>query len=865
MKRKELGSFFKKGVSLALAVTLTLALSACGSDNKGTKKADSSLSRQNVFKVQELKLSSGDENDYGVDDAAYFNERLYYMIESYSYSYGYDEEGTAQAQNPYKLISTKTDGTDRQETAIELPDAPGYNSWGDNGWDDGEVIIYGDPTMERGEEEAQEEGSAVTEDADADARSGAEEKIVPGTVDILPIDDLGGSDQSYGYESTNYYNFQFTSDGKLMGLENHNKSENGSEGYVNEQETFLCLWNLDGKLSQKISLKDYLGENSWVNHVVEIGKGQLMMTFYSEASEGYARILVSTEDGKAVKKESKNGESEWWQDFSNIIVKPDGSGTYVFYYGGENWTAMVAEYDPKTDTLSEGKELPQILKNNGYNDVSVSSDGSLIFSGSGALYKYHLGDTDLTEFMNCVNSDVATYGINNLIVLDDDHFVGTYYEYSTDSTISGYFTRVAPEDVVEKETIVLGMNWQNMEVVGRVVGYNKKSDKYRIVVTDYSQYNTDEDWSAGMTKLNNDIISGNMPDIIIVTNEIPAASYISKGLLADIDKLIAEDEELSKNEYLQNVFDAYRVNGKLYYLISSFSVNTLMGKTSEIGERTTWTMEEFLNKANSLSDGKGMFPANYTRGEFIYNMMRFCGSDFVDVSTGKCAFNTDNFMRMLEYAKTLPEVLSDDFYEDGKYWETYESQYRDGRTVLMDTYISSMDNLNYNINGYFGADVSFVGFPTDSGKGSVLQSAGQMYALSAKSANLDGAWEFIRYYLTDEYQENLDWQIPVSKKAFDEWAAKGTQKPYWIDENGEKYEYDNTFWMNGESIVLPVFTQAQVDKIKNFVTSVDKAVYYNQDVINIVTEEAEAFFSGQKSAKDVADIIQSRVSIYVNE
>ena len=36
-------------------------------------------------------------------------------------------------------------------------------------------------------------------------------------------------------------------------------------------------------------------------------------------------------------------------------------------------------------------------------------------------------------------------------------------------------------------------------------------------------------------------------------------------------------------------------------------------------------------------------------------------------------------------------------------------------------------------------------------------------------------------------------------------------------------------------------------------------------MMEIVTEEAQAFFEGQKSAQEVADIIQSRMKIYISE
>ena len=61
-------------------------------------------------------------------------------------------------------------------------------------------------------------------------------------------------------------------------------------------------------------------------------------------------------------------------------------------------------------------------------------------------------------------------------------------------------------------------------------------------------------------------------------------NYVAKGLLADISKLISKDEELSQTEFLQNVWDAYSVNGKLYYVIPRFAVVTMAAKTELVGD-----------------------------------------------------------------------------------------------------------------------------------------------------------------------------------------------------------------------------------------------------------------------------------------
>ena len=74
-------------------------------------------------------------------------------------------------------------------------------------------------------------------------------------------------------------------------------------------------------------------------------------------------------------------------------------------------------------------------------------------------------------------------------------------------------------------------------------------------------------------------------------------------------------------------------------------------------------------------------------------------------------------------------------------------------------------------------------------------------------------------------------------------------------------------WSWGEfDIEIQPATQADVDQVKDLVyntTAVAGAV--SDDITNIITEEAAAYFSGQKSAEDVAGIIQSRMQVYLSE
>ena len=548
---------------------------------------------------------------------------------------------------------------------------------------------------------------------------------------------------------------------------------------------------------------------------------------------------------------------------------PKTNGEFIVTYYDDSWTKLyMATYDIKTDTLGEATQLPESITWSGYSAMTTGISTDIVYATSSGVFGLNVGDAEPKQIMSFINSDLSTTYLNTIFMLDDEHFVAFYGDDLDNGRTKGaFFTKKNPEDIPDKSVLVLAGNYIGSDVRNRVVEFNKTSEQYRIVLKEYQSMATSEDYMAGYAQLNNDIISGNMPDILVYDGNLPVENYISKGLLADVGELIAKDEELSKVEYLQNVFDAYKVNDKLYHIIPSFYVRTVIGKESLLGGRESWSFDELKEVLATMPEGTQAF-GEMTRTSFLTTLMQYCGSDFVDASTGKCNFDSPDFIAMLEFANTLPEEINYD-YDDSDYWDNYwknsQSQYREGRTLLMECYIGSVRDMNYSINGYFGADVTYVGFPTENGKGSVLGANNNCFVLSAKSANLDGAWEFVRYYLTEDYQKTLDWGMPTIKSIFMEKAEEAMEKPYYLDENGDKVEYEETFELNGESIPLEPMSKEQKDQLVEFIQTVDSVIYYNEDIQNIVEEETASYFAGQKSVNEVVQIIQSRAQIYVDE
>ena len=652
-------------------------------------------------------------------------------------------------------------------------------------------------------------------------------------------------------------------DGRVYAIKRYNyyyEDYENPENNVNVRKQFLCAWNPDGSLLRETELED-----------LETEEYYYYISSYSVDADGNACLLLGGDSisqmtvdaqGKASPKTKMPEDlDKVFNNLDSMIVRQDGS-FWVIYRDENEWQKVyLASYDMSTGALGEAKELPASFSWGGYNCIVEGVGSDLVYSTSSGLYALNGGDAESSMKMDYINSDMNIYGFNSVVELDENRFVGVFSESYDNSVHAGIFTYVKPEDIKDKAVLVMAGMYVDSELKQRVVEFNRASEEYRIVVKTYGEYNSYEDNYAGVTQLNNDIISGNMPDILIASNNITIDNYAAKGLLADIREMIEKDEELSQVDFMTNVFDAYSMNDKLYYVIPGFRARTMVAKQAIVGDRNTWTMKDMQDLMATLPEGTSLL-TELTRDTFFNYAMQFCGSDFVDVATGKCNFNSEGFIALMEFAKTLPEQLGDDYFGED-YWNNYESQYRDNRTILSQMYVTSVKNMNYTINGSFGEPVSYIGFPTDSGQGSYVEYI-DAFSISAKSRYKDVAWDFLRYYLTEEYQSEMSYGLPIHRKYFMEQAQEATKKPYWINSDGEKVEYEDHFWMNGESITLSPMSQEQVDAAVAMIESITKHPYINNDIMNIINEDMGAFFSGQKSAQEVADIIQNRVQLYVD-
>ena len=622
--------------------------------------------------------------------------------------------------------------------------------------------------------------------------------------------------------------------------------EQNSEGEDSVYEDIYYLIKVDstGKEVWKLPLNES-GQNYWVKWMHLFPDGRIGVADQNGVS------FYDTE-GKPVghldPKEELDGGTYFLKD-----------GTVVISVYNEALNKNVLrKLDINTGEYSEEYEISGL---NGYS-LYPGADSDFLLVGNGGIYSYNLGDAQVKKLLDFIDSDMSSSYVYHLSAVSEKELYGVMADDMTGDEALMKFTKVDPKDVTDKTVLTLACYYLDWEVRKYVVEFNKSNPDYRITITDYSQYDTDEDYTAGITKLNTDIVSGKMPDILLLNDNIPVESYAAKGLFEDLYFYIDQDTELKREDYFQNVLKVHENNGELYCLPSRFIIYTVTGKTADVGNGTGWTLQELKDVLAAKPEGTQVF-SGMTRQEMLYYSIRMSGNQFIDWESGKCNFNTEGFISLLEFIKDFPEELPEDYWEKdmGMSWD---EQLRQGKVLLDQTVLDSFSGYNYLKKAFFGEDITMIGFPSENKKGSAI-GANIKLSMSSKSKNKDGVWQFLRYFLTEEYQEKDNYGWPLSLKQAELMAQKAQKKPTYEDENGNQVEYDEIYNINGVDIVIEPMTQEEVEEVLGFMQSVDQLYTNNQALIDIISEEAAPYFAGQKNVKEVVDIIQNRVQIYVSE
>ncbi len=620
-----------------------------------------------------------------------------------------------------------------------------------------------------------------------------------------------------------------------------------------EYKEWVELWEVsaqDGSVLKAVDIESALESEGgfWAQYMALDGQDNVYF------SDGNSKLYVLDAQGnKLFSKQVDN-----WID--GMFTGNDGV-VYIKSYGETSPEIRPIKLQEKT--IGDAVKSEGLSSGNSYNQkFYIGENNTLLVNDNSNVFTYDFATDVRTDLFAWLDADINSDSVQEMGQLSDGRFWALLCDYSGDSTdYSVVILKKTPAaEVTVKEEMVYGTMWLDQSVRKNIIDFNKSNEKYRITVKEYGNV----DYETGRTQLNNDITSGNCPDIIDVSG-IDYNLYSGKGVFEDLYPYM-EKAGINKADYLENVFKAYESDGKLYVLVPQFYVSTTAAKASKVGDISGWTLQEMLDFVKN-SDSKTVIP--YATRDTVFQYCIYNNIDeFINWETGECKFNGEEFIQTLEFANGFPEEWDYSNQEE----EGTHSKIMNDKILLLQTTVSSVQEYQM-MKGLFGGDVSFVGYPNSERKGNLIQPSNGSVAISSKSKHKDGAWEFLQKLISEEYQSGLvsergmGWGFPVKKTALDKLFEKDMTPEYYKDENGNQVEQQKTSWGYDDfNIDIYAAKQEEVDAVKEIISSAEKAYSMtNEELIKIVNEETAAFFKGQKSAKETADIIQNRVQIYVNE
>lgn len=612
----------------------------------------------------------------------------------------------------------------------------------------------------------------------------------------------------------------------------------------------LCKISLaDGSMISQKDMKPVFDDPnaSYVQNMIIDSKDNIYI------SDSNSTIYILDTDG------NKLGSIATDSDWIDSLFKTKEDQIYLKTWGNEG--EEIRPVDAANKTVGEAVKSEN-LSGTGYNQSYYEgSEKGVLISDSNGVFIYDFENDTKEELFDWIDADILSENVDAMGVMPDGRYFVFLREYTNEKTeySLAYLTKTPASEMPEKEELIFGAMWLNQSMRKNIIDFNKSSDKYHITVKEYA---SDDDYDTGLTQFNNDITSGSGPDIIDISN-MDLEQYASKGVLEDLYSYMEKDG-INKADYLENVFKAYEVDGKLYALVPQFYVSTTIAKTAKVGETTGWTLSEMLDFAEN-SNAENIFQYG-SRSSIFYYCIYNNIDEFINWETGECFFNGEDFIRVLEFANKFPEE------PDYNNSEGTSARLRADKILLMQSSLSSVQEYQM-YNGLFGEEVTFIGYPNSERKGNLIQPANGSVALSAGSKHKAGAWEFIKTLISDEYQDSLvnsfgsGWGFPIKKSALEKQFEQDMTPDYYEDENGNKVEQVKTGWGYDDfSIDIYAATQEEVDAVREIISSAEKSAgSVNTELTNIMEEETAAFFKGQKSAKDTAEIIQNRIQIYVKE
>lgn len=405
----------------------------------------------------------------------------------------------------------------------------------------------------------------------------------------------------------------------------------------------------------------------------------------------------------------------------------------------------------------------------------------------------------------------------------------------------------------EKTTLTVGTIGDMPEIQKQADRFNAMQDTIRLEVKVYEKDSVSGMSAEDVAKM--EVAAGRGTDILVYGNWY-AQSNVSGGIMQDLNIYMDQDETFHKDDYFTNILDAYEIEGKRYVVPVSFRISTYAGKEKLVGEGENWTVKELSECFDSLGENAVLFP-----GDLKMVVFAFLGTgsldNYINWGTGECKFDGESFIQLLEFSNRFPDTF---VYDEDL---SLQKEFRENRALLYPVSVSDVYRTAL-VNCLFEDEpVNYIGYPGVEGNGSIVANGSFVMGITTNCKEPAMAWQFIKNFLEEDYQDKIREYLPVHRGSLEKWLEEAQEKEY--KENGEEKIKAETLFDGEESLWITAITKADAEQVLNLIENATTLSTTDEELRNVIYEEATTYFAGDRNAEETAKIIQNRVKIYVGE
>lgn len=597
----------------------------------------------------------------------------------------------------------------------------------------------------------------------------------------------------------------------------------GTYEVTGEKILFLRDWKLEGQ----VDLGETLAENGLLEMGLKCaadGRGNVFALFGGTPKEAY--VFVFDQNGR----ELTHWRGEESLTFESILPAEDGTLVFALWDNAERSYQFLC-------LKEEQKEMRMLGK--------VPSDGTkwsfLCMAGKQIFYQKEqsIYAWDVTEGTSVKKLDLMANSISDKYQKEICPWQeGAFSLWIRTEGGENYLTKLSAE---KKER-------NAVQVVDLV--RNREGSKFLSeCVSDYAGTHLNSpmtyqtiNGSEGRDRLMAQLLAGEGPDLFYVSRE-DMVLLSENGLLLDLRELISET---TLDALLPGAVQLGQVGDSLKGIPGCVRASGIFVPDA-VWKGDSWTLEDVIRlmDQNAL-DATVYYPAADI-GFAPLGVTNLLTTDWkhsflYDAEKNACHFEDERFIRLLEMLKAEARPQAEEEWFGG------------GRRMVYAELGSTMSMREFGIASEREGGHS-VGYPTDGASGNFLNADGCL-TVNCKSRHLEEIREFLELFLSEKEQKNCRAQaLSVRKFPLDQIVP---------DENGEVW-FQVPGMRDPEKLYFFEDGTTPIHRAEAFLESCVAYPITDDVVYKIIYEEVDAYFSGDKSARDACNVIQSRVQLYLDE